>query len=466
MVVLAKILTARSPLWQYLSITLILAMGLLLATYYRHVRRGRAIPPLIAGMVNAPHAPRAVFLQAIERAIVSGRDLPYSVILFDIDGFKVLNDQHGPEAADMMLAYVADKLSLWLPPNTRIARFGSDEFLAFLPNTAMDEALRVAQMILDTMVTQPFAAEHGLVPMTLSAGVASSPSTSQALRDVVGQATSALHEAKGRGRNAIMRAHSNSVGLCRLGTQIESALSDQRLRPAYQPIMNLRTGELMAEEGLARIISPDGHILGADQFMNAAMDLQLTSRIDGCLIEQTLDRCREQSRRGDKRLRFINVSAALLRERRLLQQIALAFMGCDVLGDLLGANNPLVVEITERELLREPKVALEALRPLLDIGVRLAIDDFGSGYSSFLYLTSLPIAFLKIEMELLQTARFSHRARSILKGIRAIASDLDILTVAEGVEDKELAEIALDLGMDWGQGFYFGRPALGEPGSL
>lgn len=258
-------------------------------------------------------------------------------------------------------------------------------------------------------------------------------------------------------------ARKNNVGLCRLGAQVESALSDQRMRPAYQPIIDLRNGRPVAEEGLARIVLPEGQVLGADIFMNAATDLRLTSRIDCCLIEQALTRCRAQSAHGDRRLRFMNVSAAFLNERRMLEKIALSFTSCGILGELLGDSNPLVVEITERELLRDPKGALESLQPLLDLGVRLAIDDFGSGYSSFLYLTSLPVSFLKIEMELLKTARSSHRARSILKGIRAIADDLNIVTVAEGIEDEELATIAIDLGMDWGQGYYFGKPTFGEP---
>ena len=460
---LTKILTTRSAFWQFLSAeALILLMGILLVAHHRRAARSRS-PSKTAGTTKGLlRAPRAEFLHTLERAIAEREDLSYSLILFDIDGFKILNDRHGPEIADKVLAHVGQNLPNWLQKGAQVARFGSDEFLAFLPNTTIDEAQGLAQTVLSAVSTQPMVAGNTLIPITMSAGIASCPGTSHALRDTISQATSALYEAKERGRNSIMAARSNKVGLCHLGAQVESALTDRRLRPAYQPIVDLRTGHPVAEEGLARIILPEGQILGADQFMTAATDLRLTSRIDGCLIEQTLDRCREQSRQGDRRLRFINVSAALLRERRLLEKIALAFTGCDVLGELLGKNNPLVVEITERELLREPSAALDALRPLLDIGVRLAIDDFGSGYSSFLYLTSLPISFLKIEMELLQTARSSKRARSILKGIRAIADDLGILTIAEGIEDEELATIAIDLGMDWGQGFYFGRPVLGD----
>ena len=407
-------------------------------------------------------APRATFLRTLERIVAAHNERPYNLILFDIDGFRILNDRHGPEACDDLLICVKRQLATALPENARLARFGSDEFLAFIPGMTCDEALSLAHEVVESVAGRRFDVGTGTLRTTMSAGLAAFPESAHNLRDAISQATSALQEAKSGGRGAVVAAQHNKNGLCRLGAEVESALGEHRVHPAYQPIIDLRTGRPVAEEGLARIVLPGGEILGADAFMNAATDLRLASRIDERLIEQTLDRCREQARRGDRRLRFINVSAALLQERDLLQQIAFTFTGCDILGDLTGSRNPLVVEITERELLRDPAAALHALQPLLDIGVRLAIDDFGSGYSSFLYLTSLPVSFLKVEMALLKTARASERARSILKGIKAIAQDLNILTIAEGIEDEELANIARDHGIDWGQGFYFGRPAL-EP---
>jgi len=458
---LTGILAARDSLWRLLFGEAVIGLaGLLWVAYYRRGVRGQLVLQTASGRLSVP---RAEFLAGIRRMIAENKGLTYGLILFDIDGFKILNDRHGPEIADLVLAHVARDLPAWLPKGARVARFGSDEFLAFLPNATIDEARDVALAALSAARAQPMGTADALIPITLCAGIAAYPDTSQVLGDAISQATSALHEASEQGRHTVVAAHSNSSGLCHIGAQVESALSEGRLRVAYQPIVDLGSGRPVAEEGLARILLPDGQVLGADQFMKAATDLRLASRIDGRVIEQTLDHCREQSRQGDQQLRFMNVSAAFLRERFLLERIALSFMSCDVLGDFLGRRNPLVIEITERELLREPRAALEALRPLLDIGARLAIDDFGSGYSSFLYLTLLPVSFLKIDMELIQAARHSKRARSILKGIRAIAVDLDILTIAEGIEDAELAAMAIDLGMDWGQGYHFGRPALSEP---
>ena len=456
-----NLLGAKIAFWYGLAMQsgAVVIGGSLAAWRWRVVRR-RVGSRFEGDTLPAAHAPRATFLRTLERIIAGADDRPYSLVLFDIDGFRILNDRHGAEAADALLADVGRQLASALPHGARMARFGSDEYLVFVPDMGIGEAFLLARAALDRVARGPFGSSGRPLGVTLTAGTAAFPETSHSLRDAISQATSALQEAKDRGRDTVIAARPNKIGLCRLGAEVESALSDRRVYAAYQPIVNLQTGQPVAEEGLARIVLPHGQVLGADQFMGAATDLRLVSRIDQALIEQAFERCRVQSLRGDRRLRFINVSAALLQERQLLAHMASAFSGCGVLGELTGNRNPLVVEITERELLRDPAAALHALQPLLDIGARLAIDDFGSGYSSFLYLTTLPISFLKIEMELLKAARTSERARSILKGIQGIARDLNILTIAEGIEDEELAGIARDHGVDWAQGFYFGRPAL------
>ncbi len=446
--------------WWGLAIQAIaIALGGALAVWrWRALRHSRSCEE--GGALSVMHAPRAKFLLTLERLIANSDDPSYSLILLDIDGFRILNDRHGTEIADRLLAEVEKRLASVLPHAARLSRFGSDEFLVFVPGVGIGDGRLLARTALGYVARAPFEVGAEPIRVTLSAGVAAFPETSQGLRDAISQTTSALHDAKGQGRDTVVAAQPNTIGLCRLGAEVESALSERRICAAYQPIVNLQTGQMVAEEGLARVILPHGQVLGADQFMGAATDLRLASRIDEVLIDQALDRCRVQSPRGDRRLRFINVSAALLQEQELLRRVASAFSGCDVLGELTGSRNPLVVEITERELLHDPEAALQALQPLLDIGVRLAIDDFGSGYSSFLYLTTLPVSFLKIEMALLKAARTSARARSILKGIQAIAKDLNILTIAEGIEDEDLAGVARDHGMDWAQGYYFGRPQL------
>lgn len=124
------------------------------------------------------------------------------------------------------------------------------------------------------------------------------------------------------------------------------------------------------------------------------------------------------------------------------------------------AIKPLVFEITERQLLSDFEHMRRDIQPLLDFGFRLALDDFGSGYSSFLYLAELPISFLKIEGWMIQNMRSNKRVRYMVESMVELARRLEIITIAEFVEDSETAEILREMGVDWGQGYYFGRPEI------
>lgn len=447
-----------APLAPWLFASALAGAVLLAGLRLWHGRRSGLTVSIRAG---AGGGSRARLLWSLERQVGHNDSRPYSILLTDIDGFKVLNDRYGPEIGDEVLQRIEARLPGWVPDGAQVGRFGSDEFLIFLPNTDTEAALDVAAALRTTIAGQPLVIGHTVITITVSTGVASCPGTGGALWDCISRATSALFKAKEQGRSAIRI--STGVGICHLGAQIEAALAGGCLRPAYQPIVDLRSGLPVAEEGLARILLPTGGILDAEQFMAAATELRLSGRIDGCLVTQMLDRCREQILRGDRRLRFMNMSAGVLNDRRFLAQLAESYARCAILGRCTGSANPLVIEITERELVRDPQTVLTALTPLLDTGVRLAIDDFGSGHSSFLYLTTLPVTFVKIEMALLQAARSHSRAQTVVRGIRAIAADLGMTTIAGGIEDPELAVLAGDWGLDWGQGFYYGHPVIAPP---
>ncbi|MDE2088445.1 MAG: EAL domain-containing protein, partial [Gammaproteobacteria bacterium] len=160
-------------------------------------------------------------------------------------------------------------------------------------------------------------------------------------------------------------------------------------------------------------------------------------------------------------LHFVNASADLLRHPDLVGDILdCAREACGTCEGIIGAEKPLVVELTERELLEDMQEVKRILAPLMDFGLRLAIDDFGSGYSSFRYLYELPVSFLKIERELARRVKTEVRARAIIKGIQAIAGELRLTTLAEGVEDADTARRLCDLGVNWGQGYHFGAAEI------
>ena len=216
----------------------------------------------------------------------------------------------------------------------------------------------------------------------------------------------------------------------------------------------------MAEEALARWVLRDGTIRPAQAFIETAAACGLLPAVDETVLSQTLARCHSRQTAGlSPRLQFVNISTALLCAPDHLARIVGVVAAC---GTPLATDDPrlrsLVVEITERELISHLPAMASALDPLLAVGVRLALDDFGSGYSSFLYLADLPITFLKIEQALIARVGRDSRVDTMVAAIARMATDLDVITIAEGIESAETAAAVAALGVAWGQGYYFGRP--------
>lgn len=204
-------------------------------------------------------------------------------------------------------------------------------------------------------------------------------------------------------------------------------------------------------------------MIEATDFISAAMELQLTHLVDYQIIRQTMSHCAANIASGGQDIaHFVNISADLLLHQDLVQGLfAEAQAACISCGVDLGPTKPMVLEITERQLLGDANAVKAKLAPFIDFGMRLAIDDFGSGYSSFQYLADLPISFLKIEGSLIKQLK-DKRVRQIVKRISDIAKDLQLTTIAEFVEDADTAEILCELGIDWAQGYFFGRPVLSK----
>ena len=242
---------------------------------------------------------------------------------------------------------------------------------------------------------------------------------------------------------------------------LEKALAEGHIQAAYQPIVALDSGAVIAEEALARWIMRDGSAIPAAAFIEIAAVSGQLSAIDETVLAQTLTRCQGRRAAGQPpRLHFVNISTALLCAPDRLARLAGVVAAC---GTPIATDDPrlrsLVVEITEREPIPQLAALAGMLRPLLTAGVRLALDDFGSGYSSFLYLADLPISYLKIEQALVARAGHDARIDAMIRSIVRLAGDLGITTIAEGIESAASAQAVAALGVSWGQGYHFGRPA-------
>lgn len=237
-----------------------------------------------------------------------------------------------------------------------------------------------------------------------------------------------------------------------IGETLTTALRDGRLLAAYQPIIDLKTGAVVAEEALARIRSPNGSIIPASAFLDIARNMALTHLLDQTIMLQAFARARQAAHPG--RLYFLNISTLLLQQPEMLKALLnVAAQSENVMG------KSYVIQLTGHELLNHPQETQRLLAPLLDFGMRLALDDFGSGGSSYKYLASLPFAFLKVEGSLVRRIA-EPRVRIIVQGIQEIATGLGITTLAEHIESEEIADKVRALGIPWGQGRYFGKPVL------
>ena len=405
---------------------------------------------------------RRALMEIIEREYAQAERsrMPLSFLLIDLDRFKLLNDNYGHVVGDEMLRRVSQILKDSLRSGDWVGRWGGEEFLAILPGTDEAGALHIAERIREKVEQFSIIFNRQTIRTTASIGVANFPRDGNSVEFLLRAADAALYEAKKTGRNRVVAAGEKHE-VYSIASRIGAAIETQRVVPAFQPIVDLQDRTVVAEEALARLIDETGKPIEAMHFISAATELQLTHLIDFQIIRETMNYCATNIAEGGKRIaHFVNVSGDLLLHQEMIEKLFNeAKAACISCGIDLGPTKPMVLEITERQLLGDMAAVRAKLAPFLDFGMRLAVDDFGSGYSSFHYLAELPVSFLKIEGTLIKQIG-DKRIRQIVKRINDIAKDLDLITIAEFIEDAETADILTELGVNWGQGYYFGRPKL------
>lgn len=402
---------------------------------------------------------RADLLTAITALHTQPQRHGYSLILFSIDRFKLINSRFGPTHADGVLRRVANVAMRALNRRGLLGRWGGDEYMCVLPDTDGPRAITVAEIIRGRMAQQVIPMGAEVAAVTCSFGVACYPDSGNDVRGVLAAADAALYEAKRSGRNRVLHANANALLTTTVGGLVETALREERIMPAYQPIFDLHSGALAAEEALARLITTEERVMAACDFIDAASQYQLTPRIDATIARCALLRLAHRAEQGIRSVVFVNVSGGLLNHPDLIAE--LAGMLRQVRAFPHTKHRGLVLEMTERELFGEPNTVRSLLAPLIEAGAALALDDFGSGYSSLHYLADLPISYIKIDGRLIRRLHES-RIRAIIRGIQRTASDLGLTTLAEYVEHERQANMLREIGIDWGQGHHFGAAMIDE----
>jgi diguanylate cyclase len=407
----------------------------------------------LTGLMN-----RAALHEILEAALADSKQNKVSLglILFDIDRFKLINYGFGDERGNTVLQAVAEAAKKKLTNGHWIGSWGGQQFLCLLPGCDHRAADAIAEQLRSLIATLTIPVESQAVQVTASFGVACFPEDGDLVQRLLAAAEAALYQAKESGRNRVVHASNLQQQVFGMGNMLDIALRENNIVPAYQSIIDLQTGKVVAEEALARLITREGKIIDAEEFIGVASQLQLTYKIDQAVMAHCL-----AILQGDPNLtHFVNISGNLLRHPEVVQELLACMQeyGASV-------NKPTklpVIEITEREFLGDAKSANDMLQPLIDFGLRLALDDFGSGYSSFQYLADLPISFLKIEGSLIKRVT-EPKVCAIVQGIQNTAADLGLVTLAECVENGEIAEIVQTIGINWAQGYFYNRPAFAAP---
>ena len=405
----------------------------------------------LTGLAN-----RALLQNRIEHVLTGARRSGRSAVLLimDLDGFKAVNDELGHATGDALLTVIAGRLTECSRAGETVARLGGDEF-AILIEDRLEAAIALSERILEVAPQEVRFGDTRVYPR-LSIGLAVA-SSDMSVEELMRHADIAMYDAKNSGRacSSIYTEALDHDGDDRLAVlaDLEHAIEQHQFELFYQQTVRLPHGEVDGFEALIRWRHPTRGLVSPDDFIPIAEANGQIIPIGRWVLEQACrDAVRLQSSASGPLVMHVNVSVHQLRDHRFIDHVFAALSASGLDAQLL------VLEVTEGVLL-DNQQAVQRLQVLRDHGVRIAVDDFGTGYTSINYLRSLPLDILKIDRCFVSGDTVPEREReALLTGILGLAHGLSLQCVAEGIETDEQCAQLTRLGCEDGQGFLFARP--------
>ncbi len=389
------------------------------------------------------------------------------LLLIDIDGFRLINDTYGHSTGDNVLRHVAEFLITtlfeidkhYVNKNVResiLGRMGGDEFAIFLPARDEKKGMETAEEIRKRLEKSRFVEIPGHV--TTSIGIALYPRDGNMTKELITKADAAIYHAKELGRNRIHLYCIEDLVLDKIHSRMEwkgriqKAIEEDRFKPWFQPILDLKDNQIHHCEALARIRDTNGEIILPWAFIDTAETLGLITAIDRIIIRKTL-MVQSNLRKQGKIFSFsVNLSGKDLEDKELLEFLrsTIAETGAD--------TKHLIFEITETAAIRDLDKAIKFIRELRLIGCSFALDDFGVGFTSFKYLKEMDVDYIKIDGSFIRNLHKTQSDHIFVKAMADVARGIGIKTIAEFVENSEIIKFLKEYGVDYAQGYFIGKP--------
>ncbi len=402
---------------------------------------------------------RPAFIRNLDERFARDSDSPISLLLVDIDNFKRINDSLGHQTGDKLLISLARRLRNSLSAGGSLARFASNEFAVLLDDTDLESGQQVACQLLATL-DKPMFVDNQLISVTGSVGLACAPLHGRDPQTLMRNAGLALHKAKANGKHQVQvfTEALNAEASYKLFVEnnLRRALTQNELDVFYQPKLCLRSGRLLGMEALLRWNHPEKGMIRPDQFISVAEETGLIIPIGKWIARQACRMSKQLSAAGLGDLQVaINLSPKQFSDPDLVASIATILKEEDLPANLLE------LELTEGLLLEATEDTRLQLDQLKSFGLTLAMDDFGTGYSSLSYLKKFPIDIIKIDRSFIHEIPDNQDDMEITSAVIAMAHNLKLKVVAEGIETAEQLAFLRRHRCDVGQGYLFDRPIPG-----
>jgi diguanylate cyclase (GGDEF)-like protein len=408
-------------------------------------------------LTGLPNRHRLIAALDAEIAICEEQKRHSALFFIDLDQFKYVNDTCGHAAGDELLKLAASQIRHGVRGEDIVARFGGDEFVVLLRNVARHEAKHVAKQVLDLMRTLRHVEQDRVFHLQCSIGIATIDGSRFSAHELIAQADIACHTAKSHGRNRAelyIVAENRSEQMARdvdWMHRIRNALDNDGFVLHYQPVLHISTGQKTHYEALLRLKAGD-ELVAPMVFLPAAVRFGLMTDIDRWVIRSAVKALAEFGAEDPRLTLAVNLSGAAFENDGLATYVR------SLLNDHSVAGNRIVFEITEQLAVRFALKTDRQVAMLRDLGCRIAIDDFGAGYSSFSYLKRLPVDYLKIDGAFIRGLPNDRVDQSMVRMIGEVARAAGMQTVAEYVQSAAALSLLAKFGIDYAQGFHIGRP--------